>query len=78
MKNSFKLLIAFLLLLFCISIEAQHSNNNFLVEQTPYRQKVQTNPNQEAMWDLLLSFDVTALSGAAGNAGAEWDGQYFY
>ena len=33
---------------------------------------------QEAMWDLLLGFDVTALSGAAGNAGAEWDGTYLY
>ncbi|MDZ7623070.1 MAG: hypothetical protein U5J96_01295 [Ignavibacteriaceae bacterium] len=30
------------------------------------------------MWDVLLEFDVTALSGAAGNAGAEWDGTYFY
>src|SRR5690554_1618793 len=32
----------------------------------------------EAMWDVLLEFDVTALTGAAGNAGAEWDGTYFY
>jgi hypothetical protein len=36
------------------------------------------NPNLEAIWDLLLSFDNTALSGAAGNAGAEWNGTYFY
>lgn len=32
----------------------------------------------DAMWDVLLQFDVTALSGAAGNAGAEWDGTSFY
>jgi hypothetical protein len=78
MKNSFKLSIAFLTLFFCISTVAQHFNNNPLVEQTPYHQKVTTNPIQESMWDLVLSFDVTALSGAAGNAGAEWDGTYFY
>ena len=70
MKYSFKLSIAFLTLFFCISIEAQHTNNNSLIEQSPYRQKVKANPNQEALWELLLSFDVTALSGAAGNAGA--------
>ena len=78
MRYSFKLSIAFLTLFFCISILAQRTNNNPLVDQTPYRQKVEANPNQEAMWDLILSFDVTALSGAAGNAGAEWDGTYFY
>ena len=30
------------------------------------------------MWDVLEQFDATALSGAAGNAGAEWDGTSFY
>ena len=29
-------------------------------------------------WDLRCSFDVEAASGAAGNAGAEFDGTYFY
>jgi hypothetical protein len=32
----------------------------------------------KAPWDLLFSFDVTAASGAAGNAGSEFDGTYFY
>jgi hypothetical protein len=32
----------------------------------------------DAMWDLLFSFSATAVSGAAGNAGCEWDGTYFY
>ncbi len=35
-------------------------------------------PPKEAIWDLLLEFDAAALSGAAGNAGAEWDGTSFY
>ena len=30
------------------------------------------------MWDLQFGFDVTAATGAAGNAGAEFDGTYFY
>ena len=42
-----------------------------------------SNPNSgltltDDMWDLQFSFDVTAASGAAGNAGAEFDGTYFY
>ena len=31
-----------------------------------------------APWTLQFSFDVTAASGASGNAGCEWDGTYFY
>jgi hypothetical protein len=31
-----------------------------------------------APWDLLFSFDLEAASGANGNAGAEFDGTYFY
>ena len=29
-------------------------------------------------WDLLFSYNVETASGAVGNAGAEWDGTYFY
>ena len=29
-------------------------------------------------WEVLLQFDVAALSGSTGNAGAEWDGTSFY
>jgi hypothetical protein len=32
----------------------------------------------EAPWDLQFSFDATAASGAAGNAGAEFDGTNYY
>ena len=31
-----------------------------------------------APWDLQFSFDVTAATGASGNAGSEFDGTYFY
>jgi hypothetical protein len=30
------------------------------------------------MWDLLATYDVSTPSGAGGNAGAEFDGTYFY
>lgn len=30
------------------------------------------------IWDLQFSHDITAVSGAAGNAGSEFDGQYYY
>jgi len=32
----------------------------------------------EAIWDVQLTFDCEAASGALGNAGAEFDGTYFY
>ena len=32
----------------------------------------------EAMWDVQLEFNALTLSGAAGNAGAEYDGTSFY
>jgi hypothetical protein len=32
----------------------------------------------EAIWDVQFNFDVATASGAAGNAGAEFDGTYFY
>jgi subtilase family protein/flagellar hook capping protein FlgD/HYDIN/CFA65/VesB family protein/BACON domain-containing protein len=32
----------------------------------------------EALFDLQFNFDATAASGAAGNAGAEFDGTYYY
>lgn len=34
--------------------------------------------NGKDPWDLQLTFDVTAASGAAGNAGAECDGEFYY
>jgi hypothetical protein len=37
-----------------------------------------TPAQNDAMWDVQFSFDLTAASGAAGNAGCEFDGTYFY
>ncbi len=46
-------------------------------DETPYVSKSTTELSRE-MWDLQFSFDVTAATGAAGNAGCEFDGTYFY
>ncbi len=34
--------------------------------------------DNRAIWDLQFEFDVAGASGAAGNTGVEWDGDYFY
>ncbi len=48
------------------------------VEETPDLQPNTNFPVQEAMWDLVFSFDLEAASGDLGNAGAEFDGTYYY
>jgi hypothetical protein len=63
------LFIAFLLLQFT-SIAQEDAD--------PNAGRVNHNLSIEAMWDVLLEFDAAALSGNAGNAGAEWDGTSFY
>jgi MAM domain-containing protein meprin/A5/mu/flagellar hook capping protein FlgD/HYDIN/CFA65/VesB family protein/BACON domain-containing protein len=40
--------------------------------------KVKSGGYSEALFDLQFNFDATAASGAAGNAGAEFDGTYYY
>jgi hypothetical protein len=77
MKYIFNSLIVLLFMGWCLTTLAQPVSNNAF-DLAPTLQKHATDPNQEAIWDLLMSFDVTTLSGAAGNAGAEWDGTYFY
>ena len=39
---------------------------------------ISMNPTTESIWDILFSFDVTVASGGSGNAGAEFDGTYYY
>ena len=41
-------------------------------------QITQVHNQQNAIWDIQIDFDVEIASGAPGNAGAEWDGTYFY
>ena len=74
MKHLFKALTILLALFWCITLIAQDSK----VEVSPNFARQAHDPSLEAIWDVLLNFDVTALSGAAGNAGAEWDGTYIY
>ncbi len=73
MKYFIKSVTFFLVLFCCVSMMAQEE----LIDRSPNR-SLKTHNNTEAIWDVLLNFDVTALSGAAGNAGAEWDGTNFY
>src|SRR5512146_1265632 len=40
--------------------------------------KYHENLNPRAMWDVQLTFNLNTATGAAGNAGAEFDGTYFY
>ena len=47
-------------------------------EVTPKPQATSGTMFLEATWDLLFSFDLQVATGALGNAGAEFDGTYFY
>ncbi len=46
-------------------------------DQSPTTSQNVVNPSDET-WDLQLNVDIEAASGAAGNAGAECDGSYYY
>ena len=75
MKYIFKSLTVLLVIFWCFTLIAQDDG----LDRSPYNsQKIKNVNNSEAQWDVLANFDVTALSGAAGNAGCEWDGIYFY
>ena len=63
-----KILTLLFVLSWCFTLSAQD------MEVSPNLSSSNHDPQLEAMWDLLLGFDVTAASGAAGNAGSEWDG----
>jgi hypothetical protein len=74
MKNLFKVSTILFVLFWCFTVAAQ---NDYVYDIAPDLQK--QDPGIEAMWDVLLNFDISALSGgAAGNAGGEWNGTYFY
>ncbi len=72
-----------LLTLFAVVISA-----TFILPQTIAHGTTDSSPNltnkyhenlgTRAMWDLQFSFDLNVASGEAGNAGAEFDGTYFY
>ena len=49
------------------------------IEEAPINEKVY-HPHQQdrALWDIQFGYDLEAATGALGNAGAEFDGTYFY
>jgi hypothetical protein len=51
--------------------------DNSVREESPSLTHLNKEISRE-MWDVLFQFDVVEASGAAGNAGVEFDGQYFY
>ena len=67
-----KLFTLLFVLSVCFTLTAQQYETN------PNAGPINYDPPIEAIWDLLLEFDAAALNGAAGNAGAEWDGTSFY
>jgi hypothetical protein len=76
MKNFFIILFV---MLFCITLTAQQKIEvTSPAEVSPTLQPVNPDPTLDAMWDLLLDFNLETLSGGLGNAGSEWDGTYFY
>jgi hypothetical protein len=52
------------------------------VDRNPALQSIERVPDNWAgllaPWDLLFSFEVATVTGAAGNTGAEYDGTYYY
>jgi len=76
MKNLFKFFSVLFVFLGCITMNAQQLSS--LADISPNHAPKDPKRNIEAMWDVLLNFDISALNTAAGNAGAEWNGTYFY
>ena len=79
MPKLFQFFVIVFALFWCTTILAQQKGViNTEAEISPTQTPYNTDPPIDAIWDVLQSFDIVALSGAAGNAGAEWDGTSFY
>ncbi len=76
MKNLFVFTILFSLF-WCFTLVAQQKSVDVTVDASPNQGSL-TITGEDAIWDVLFSFDVTAASGAAGNAGAEYANGYYY
>ncbi|MEE9448549.1 MAG: hypothetical protein V3V72_00745, partial [Ignavibacteriaceae bacterium] len=72
MIKSFRLFTLLFVLSVCFTLTAQQ------YEASPTPSLINYNSANDAIWDLLFAFDVTAASGAAGNAGTEFDGTSYY
>ena len=79
MSKLFQFFVVVFVLFWCTTFLAQQKGViNTEAEVSPTQTPYISDPPIDAMWDVQLSFDIVALSGAAGNAGAEWDGTSFY
>ena len=68
----------FILLLILLFSAGLTQENYSQVDLAPFVEPNILGPTTEAIWDIQFSFDVFAASGANGNAGAEFDGTYYY
>ncbi len=79
MPKLFQFLVIVFALFWCSTMLAQDKGIvNTNAEVSPTQTQQLSDPPIDAMWDVLLDFDIVALSGAPGNAGCEWDGTSFY
>jgi hypothetical protein len=68
-------IILMLILLFSIGVAQENYSQ---LDIAPFVKPNFLIPTTEAIWDVQFSFDVLAASGANGNAGAEFDGTFYY
>ena len=79
MPKLFQFFVVVFALFWCTTILAQQKGvTNTEADISPNQAPNSTYPPTDAIWDVLLNFDVEILTGALGNAGAEWNGTYFY
>jgi len=77
MPKLFKFFAVLISLFWCVSLVAQQKSLDPTVDASPY-QNSGTITGEDVIWDVLHSFDVTAASGAAGNAGVEFANGMYY
>jgi len=78
MPKLFQFFVVVFALFWCTAILAQVKIvGDTEYDASPYQSST-TVTGEDAIWDLLYAFDVTASSGAAGNAGAEFANGYYY
>jgi len=77
MPKLIKLFAVMISLFWCVSLVAQQKSLDPTVDASPY-QNSGTITGEDVIWDVLFTIDVTAISGAAGNAGAEFANGMYY
>ena len=72
-----KISLQYMILILLVSMGIAAENNIFQ-EVSPFRSSKLNVNSIEAIWDLQDSLNLVQVTGAAGNAGAEFDGSYYY